>query len=127
MSKSQQTERRGPQFRTLTPLLRYFVDLELRVELKSGKSYYGFLQEADDDMNLGLTSTSSSSRKDDDIATVNNSNENVFQYSKIHIRGSAIRYIHFPDHADLPALIKLGVDRQRAARDKYARGKRQKR
>jgi small nuclear ribonucleoprotein (snRNP)-like protein len=133
------------QFKTLTPLLRFFVGLELRVELKNGKSYHGFLHESDDDMNVTLSTSNTSSnieenmldppRDDGDnndirgsnIPCNNNEQLGAFQFSKMHIRGSSIRYIQFPDNVDLPLLIKIGLDRKRAAHDKYARGKRQKR
>ena len=45
-------------------------------------------------------------------------------YSCIDIRGPTIRYIQFPDNADLTSTIKSGVDRERAAAKKYNRGKR---
>ena len=111
------------------------------------------MQESDDDMNLTLTTTRTGEPemgmetttitaysqcgrgdpcgdrhqlgvepKDKDASLLG-----VFQFSRLHIRGSSIRFIHFTDNADLPALIKLGFDRKRAVSDKYARGKRQKR
>ena len=54
-------------------------------------------------------------------------NLNQVEYQLVHIRGPLIRYVHFPDRADLPALIKLGWDRARGAKDRYNRGKRSKR
>ena len=44
--------------------------------------------------------------------------------NSLQIRGSKIRYIHFPDNADLGGLVKSGVERERAAKNKYRRGKR---
>jgi small nuclear ribonucleoprotein (snRNP)-like protein len=134
-SKGQSKRRRDHQFNTLTPLIRYFVGLELWVELKNGKSYNGYLQEGDDDMNLVLTtSTNASNNPESNMnntssihASSINDESDTFKYSKLHIRGSSIRYIHFPDNVDLAVLIKIGIDRQRAATDKYTRGKRQKR
>ncbi len=150
-------QKRGHRITTITPLLRHFIGLELGVELKNGRSYYGYLNDSDDDMNLTLSST----RNDEnDVSTevvcgthekyrtevyeeqptchtYNRVGEEendhqqddlgIFQFSKLQIRGSTIRFIHFPDNADLPALIRVGMDRKRAAQDKYARGKRQKR
>jgi small nuclear ribonucleoprotein (snRNP)-like protein len=55
--------------------------------------------------------------------------ENLLQdsiYSSLDIRGSNIRYIHFPDNADLSSLVKAGADRERNATKKYSRGKRKK-
>lgn len=145
-TSKEKVQRNANQFKTLTPLLRFFVGLELRVELKNGKSYHGFLHDSDDDMTVTLsTSYTSSSNTDENmlestrdtgdstdnrgsnIPCTNNQQLGEFQFSKMHIRGSSIRYIQFPDNADLPLLIKIGMDRKRAAHDKYARGKRQKR
>ena len=163
----QSKRKRGPQVSTLTPLLSHFVGLELRVELKNGRCFYGYLEDCDDDMNLTLSSSPSSSplsssrdetntastgfagetshvasidkNTNDEIEiknteekeeSANNSNDDsmgIFQFSKIHIRGSTIRYIQFPDNADLSALIRIGFDRKHAAQNRYARGKRQKR
>ena len=133
-----------PQFKTLSPLIRFFIGIEIGVEVKNGRLYHGFLQDSDDEMNLVLTTSrtdvgselgmetttmATSSRGDGEKSKdeVDPSPLGVFQFSKLHIRGSSIRFIHFPDNADLPALIKLGFDRKRAASDKYARGKRQRR
>jgi small nuclear ribonucleoprotein (snRNP)-like protein len=44
--------------------------------------------------------------------------------SSMYIKGPKIRYIHFPDSADLSALIRRGLDRDRAAANMYNRGKR---
>jgi small nuclear ribonucleoprotein (snRNP)-like protein len=44
--------------------------------------------------------------------------------SSLYIKGPKIRYIHFPDNADLSALIRRGLDRDRAAANMYNRGKR---
>ena len=146
MMQTQGKRKRGPaQLATITPLLRHFSGLELRVELKNGRSYFGFLDDSDDDMNL-ILSSSTSSRTNNNSSTSESSNylrgqenssnaldnngENelgVFNFSKVQIRGSSIRYIQFPDNADLPAMIRIGLDRKRAAQDKYARGKRQRR
>jgi small nuclear ribonucleoprotein (snRNP)-like protein len=48
-------------------------------------------------------------------------------YRMVHIRGPSIRFVHFPDNADLPALIRMGINRKRTVENKYARGKRSKR
>lgn len=44
--------------------------------------------------------------------------------SVVSIRGSAIRYVHFPDNADLVGLVRLGVERERAGARKYQRATR---
>jgi small nuclear ribonucleoprotein (snRNP)-like protein len=46
------------------------------------------------------------------------------EYDLIHIRGTRVRYIFFPDGADIPSLIKSGQSREKAATDRYQRGKR---
>ena len=40
----------------------------------------------------------------------------------MQIRGSTIRYIHFPDHVDLSGIIQAGIQRERDAANKYQRG-----
>lgn len=62
----------------------------------------------------------------------NNINENSdhgenlspHDYDLLHIRGPTIRYIHLPQDVNIPGLIREGIDRERAAMDKYKRGKR---
>ena len=44
--------------------------------------------------------------------------------SSMHIRGPTIRYIHFPDHVDLSLLVRTGMEREKAATNKYRRGQR---
>ena len=94
--------------RSLASLLRFFEGMELAVELKTGRTYRGVLSSADEYMNLTL-----------DDATVD-SNQSIALH--VHIRGPSIRYIHFTDDADLPGLVRSGIDRERAAANKYRRG-----
>ena len=150
---------------TLSPLLRHFVGLELSVELKNGRLYFGTLHDADDYMNLILSRACSTTHARNrsnaltalpSLSVTSVSNQRGFippigtntstdpskigsgtspisslkeeldaiDYKLLHIRGPSIRYIHFPDRANLPALIKMGLDRERNARDKYRRGQR---
>jgi len=138
-NKSKQNPQ-NTNFTNLAVLLRHFVGLELTVELKNGRIYRGQLYEADDYMNLIIknvnvnhasTRTSTSIDHHDDIlntVTADSSNPlESIDYQMIHIRGASIRYVHFPDNADLPKLVKQGLDRVKAASDKYARGKRNRR
>lgn len=92
--------------KSLASLLRFFQGTQLAVELKTGKIYKGILSSSDDSMNLQL---------DDCIFEGK-------QLLQVHIRGSNIRYIHFPDDCDLSLTIKSGMDRERAAANKYKRG-----
>ena len=96
--------------KSLASLLRFFEGIECSIELKSGKIYKGYLSSADEAMNIEL----------DDVS-VSNSKE-PSRLAHVHIRGSNIRYIHFPDDADLHGSIKSGIDRERAAANKYKRG-----
>jgi small nuclear ribonucleoprotein (snRNP)-like protein len=105
MAPSKQSK--GRQSKSLAPLLRFFEGMELAVELKTGKIYRGTLNSADHFMNLDL----------DDVAVSNESTRLLH----VHIRGPTIRYVHFPDDADLSAYVRSGVDRERAARKKYTR------
>ena len=52
--------------------------------------------------------------------TVSNQETRLLQ---VHIRGSTIRYIHFPNQTDLSGVIRSGIDREKAAANKYKRGK----
>ena len=94
----------------------------MTVELKSGRSLRGILDESDSFMNIVL-------RKEAPVdgagvssdALVKDDGDDDRPFDKVHIRGPLIRYIHFPPRADLARLIKDGTDRERRARDKYKR------
>jgi small nuclear ribonucleoprotein (snRNP)-like protein len=103
--------------KNLGVLLRHFAGLELSIECKNGQVFRGILQEVDDYMNLviQILKASFQSRR---------TNCDPLDFDMIHIRGSNIRYIHFPDNADLPKLVRLGLDRIKTAQNKYARGTR---
>ena len=136
---------------SLAPLLRFMEGLGLSIELKNGRVYRGTLQSADAFMNIVLQQVQRCPRRCDagggdsehpsevsgnpmfsltpqtDQHPTARSNEEELtleEYDLVHIRGPWIRYIHFPDAADIPALIKVGENRERAAADRYRRGKR---
>lgn len=94
--------------KSLASLLRFFEGMELAVELKTGRIYRGVLSWSDDFMNVML----------DDAVMSNESTP----LSHVHIRGATIRYVHFPDDADLAAFVRAGIDRERSAVSKYQRG-----
>lgn len=98
--------------KSLASLLRFFEDTELTVETKTGKFYKGTLSSSDEAMNLQL----------DDCCVRNQPT----LLAHVHIRGSTIRYIHFPDHTDLSGVIRGGIDKEKAATNKYKRGLRKK-
>ena len=137
--------------KSLGTLLKFFIGLNLMIELKNGKIYNGILNDADDNMNLVLRygmqnmssdaiwrhessgkSTSATGKGTSASASASASarsslnDDAMLDYELVHIRGSSIRYIHFPDNTDLPKLVKLGLDRVKAAKDRYNRGKRTK-
>jgi small nuclear ribonucleoprotein (snRNP)-like protein len=91
---------------SLSSLLRFFEDTELTVETKKGKFYRGILSSSDEAMNLTL----------DDCF------DQESRLANVHIRGSTIRYIHFPNQTDLSGVIRSGIDREKAAANKYKRG-----
>lgn len=104
----------------LSSLLKYFLGLEIAVELKNGRIYRGILHESDDNhMNLVLRDVNMH-----ESHKIGYNDGSDIDYSLLQIRGSMIRYIQFPDDADLPQLVKMGMNRVKAASDKYNRGKR---
>lgn len=95
--------------KSLSSLLRFFEGTELTVETKKGKFFRGILSSSDEAMNLELAD-----------CTVSNQETRLLQ---VHIRGSTIRYIHFPNQTDLSGVIRSGIDREKTAANKYKRGK----
>ena len=90
--------------------------MELIIELKTGRRYRGTLSSADDAMNLGLENPSEEGQE--------TSQSDINNMLMMNIRGSNIRCIHFPDNADLKGTVSSGIERERAASNKYKRGKR---
>ena len=124
------------QVPNLGTILRHFIGLDLTIELKNGRIYRGQLQEADDYMNLVIRKIENENEHSHQMQRQNmhqdrqqndNHHDNDIDFLMIHIRGPSIRYIHFPANADLPRLVKLGLDRVKTAKDKYERGKRKER
>ena len=96
----------------------------MTVELKSGRSLRGILDESDSFMNIVLRKEAAGDAGGAHAssgALVNDDGDDDRPFDKVHIRGPLIRYIHFPPRADLSRLIKDGTDRERRARDKYKR------
>ena len=129
-SQSTAKARRGPGVTSLSPLLRHLIGLSIIVELKNGKSYKGTLFSSDASMNLVLRLVQlqkyDTTHQDTILETTSDRMNNLMpiDFELMHIRGSMIRYIHFPYDADIPTLIRAGLDRERAAVDRYKRGKR---
>jgi small nuclear ribonucleoprotein (snRNP)-like protein len=116
---------------TLGSLLTYMEGIELIVELKTGRRFRGTLSSADDYMNLTLDDAEEQGggkpgKKKADCSstggasTTELTSDNIL--TALNIRGSNIRYIHFPDNADLSSLVRTGVERERSAANKYNRG-----
>jgi small nuclear ribonucleoprotein (snRNP)-like protein len=113
--------KKGPKQKSLGSLLPYFIGMELTIEQKTGRLYTGTLSAADDAMNLTLD--------DATLATHSGSRSSSSSgplitpiFAIVHIRGSTIRYIHFPERVDLAVIIKQGMDRERSVAQKYKRG-----
>ena len=129
--------------RTLPSLLKYFEGHSLTIELKTGRTYSGVLKSGDQFMNLVLNSfhrvcnnntTSShppsavvSSGDSSEGGEKNRSTIEIEDYDLVHIKGSNIRYIHFPPNLDLQLVCKQGLERERKGQERYKRVKRQKR
>jgi len=136
MSKTEKTkaQNHNQNVKSLGAILRHFVGLDLAVELKNGRIYRGTLHDADDYMNLIIQKTQSNHLPAHALSATVRSRESTpslplstlqdIDFKMVHIRASSIRYVVFPDNADLPKLVRLGMDRIKAATDKYARGKR---
>uniref|UniRef100_A0A7S4AM83 Sm domain-containing protein n=1 Tax=Pseudo-nitzschia australis TaxID=44445 RepID=A0A7S4AM83_9STRA len=94
---------------------------EVIVELKTGRRHRGRLTSADDNMNLMLEEAG-----DDDKDEHENKGKTM-DMPRIpirNIRGSSVRYVHFPDNADLTALVRSGRERERNAARRYQKTKR---
>ncbi len=99
------------QPKSLATLLRHFIGVQLSVELKNGKIIRGNLSASDGDMNLMLEDVESS--------LVGLGLPSSLQ--TVHIRGSTIRYIHFPDDLPLATTVKNSLALERSASGKYQR------
>jgi small nuclear ribonucleoprotein (snRNP)-like protein len=130
---------------TLGSLLKYMEGYDVIVELKTGKRHRGRLASADDNMNLMLeeekveekqqhrggieeAGNKSESGSTDNTATNTTDPSSQLLFSVLmttrNIRGSKIRYVHFPDNANLPMLVRSGRERERNAAKKYQKTKR---
>ena len=100
--------------------------MPLRVELKNGRIYSGTLSAADMHMSLTLRDVVQTAPFERSASSPDNKHQTVTTELPIlpwvQIRGSTIRYIHFPDQVDLASVIKAGIQREKEAVDKYKRG-----
>lgn len=118
--------------RTLPSLLTYFEGHSLTVELKTGRTYTGVLKSGDQFMNLVLNSfrrVCNKTSQPSDREGIESSSPSIEaeDYDLVHIKGSNIRYIHFPPNLDLQLVCKQGLERERKGQEKYQRVKRKKR
>lgn len=135
--------------KTLGSLLHYFEGMVMAVELKTGKIYLGTLIAAEADLSVTLSdvavlpslgfrprSTASSAATTTAPTTATAAAAAATAPSPpppppllhhvVQIRGSQVRYLHFlnddDSNTDLAAVVQRGVDRERRAAHKYARG-----
>ena len=138
---------RTPPARGMGSLLKFLRGTEMVVELKTGKRFRGVLEECDDFMNIELADavdenllTEDCREGEDQQGDQYHQSDSAAQASTkssqqdgpkllqidipatLSIRGPKIRYIQFPDNVDLNSTIIQGMDRERAARNKYKRG-----
>ena len=106
---------------------------EVVVEEDEDDDEEGQEDEKEDDQATPTTTASASTSTNTNISTststsVNNNNNNNTSTSTIsitttattrNIRGSSVRYVHFPDNADLSTLIQSGRERERNAARKF--------
>ncbi|OEU17852.1 hypothetical protein FRACYDRAFT_238280 [Fragilariopsis cylindrus CCMP1102] len=118
---------------TLSSLLKYMEGYEIIVELKTGIRHRGRLTSADDSMNLTLEEEEDEEDDDNDQEHKNNNEKKKKECNKQktvavnierNIRGSNIRYIHFPDNANLSSVFQSGREREKNASQKYQKTKR---
>jgi small nuclear ribonucleoprotein (snRNP)-like protein len=132
--------KKGETQKSLGSLLPYFIGMELTIEQKTGRLYTGTLSAADDAMNMtlddvtlathrgagvvnrGRSSSSEGPHINSNTTTSDTTTVTPTFFAIVHIRGSTIRYIHFPDKVDLAVVIKQGMDRERSVAQKYKRG-----
>jgi small nuclear ribonucleoprotein (snRNP)-like protein len=117
--------------KTLGSLLTHLEGIELVVELKTGRMYRGILSNSDEYMNLTLDDAVDERLRErraqeqpDNNSIAALPDNSILLFTSLHIRGPTIRYIHFPDHADLPNLIKASQEREKTGANKYSRGRR---
>ena len=126
---------------TLSSLLKYMEGYEIIVELKTGIRHRGRLTSADDNMNLTLEEEDDDDDDRDQEHKNNNEKKERSQQKndddtpsdiavvlavniERNIRGSNIRYIHFPDNANLSSVFQSGREREKNASQKYQKTKR---
>ena len=115
---------------TLSSLLKYMEGYEIIVELKTGIRHRGRLTSADDNMNLTLEEEDEEDDDDDQEHKNNNEKKKCDEQNPVvvnierNIRGSNIRYIHFPDNANLSSVFQSGREREKNASQKYQKTKR---
>lgn len=115
-----------PKSKVSIPIfLKHFVGYSLSVELKTGRILTGTLDSADQHMNLVLQQAESQILHHHPSNPSNHQGVNC--YSLVHIKGPSVRYIHFPQNLSLQGVISEGVNNEKAAQQRYARQKRQKR
>lgn len=98
------------QPKSLATFLRHFIGFTLSVELKNGKTVQGTLTASDKEMNVTV----------DHVEALQGLGLPQGLHT-VHIRGSTIRYIHFPTDLPLASVIKQSLARERAAAAKYQR------
>lgn len=109
-SNKTSTQGRYSQYKSLASYLKHLEGEELTIELKNGRQFSGILINAEEpSMNLMLL-----------LNNPNSSTDNNDGQRRSQIRGSAIRYIHFPE--DYMETIRAAQDRERSAQQKYRRG-----
>jgi small nuclear ribonucleoprotein (snRNP)-like protein len=109
--------------KTLGSLLRYWEGLHVAVEVKTnGRLYSGTLAAADHDMTVTLHDCTVT-RSLPALQQPHPQSQQNNKLPSVQIRGSQVRYIHFLDHnVNLAAVVQQGVERERAAAQKYKRG-----
>lgn len=120
---------------TISALLKHFIGYSVTVELKSETEDYrqitGVIFSADQYMNLVLQAATSTFHRHNNKLTNKRREEQVAaatnDFSLVHIKGTKIRYIHFPPHLNIQGVVAQGLREEAYAKKRYQRTKRQKR
>lgn len=109
MTTPSESSQKKKQPKSLATFLRHFIGITLSVELKNGKIIRGNLTASDGEMNIMLEDVES-------LGLGLPLDVNTF-----YIRGSTVRFVHFPNDLPLANVVKNSLTLERTASRRYQR------